>query len=210
MDRQKICSFFGTESVNVYVYLAEAWKDKGFRVLINDCTEDGQMMQIFSPFALGQQEIRKLYFARKVEQCNWGAYDIVLNICGFRYDEKIVEYSDNIYIVTDMEKRNVLETAAIVNQMKRSFYIIYIENTEHNTVRADFYIHPRARDKCKGYYVMDVSRDDAWNSLKIQYNGVFEKKRMSKSFFDMVQSITSLGSSEWRKESEKERKAGCI
>lgn len=208
MNRQQIYSFLGVECV-LYLYLAEEFKNKGYRVLVNDWTKEGAVAQDFCPMAfynekMERQEIRRLHFGRQLQSCDWEGYDIVLNILGFGCDEEIEKHSDVIYLITDMAKRSLLKAAGIVKRMKKDFFLIYIEDSQQNIGyrHAEFYLQPGYL--CKGYYVMDVSNSDMSNLFKIQYNGVFEQNSISERCGDVLRSITT---SEWKgKKNEKAKK----
>lgn len=197
MSGQQVFSFFGVECV-LYLYLAEEFKNKGYRVLVNDWTKEGAVAQDFCPMEfcnekIGKQEIRRLHFGRRLQNCDWEEYDIVLNIFGFSCDEEIEKYSDVIYLITDMAKRSLLKMAGIVKRMEKDFFLIYIEDLQQSIGyrHAELYLRPGYR--CKGRYIVDVSSSDVSNLFKIQYNGMFEQSCISERCGDVIRFITTVG-----------------
>ena len=125
----RVC-FYGADAAQIVMLVARLLAVCDKQVLIVDLSNDMQVYgNVSYPGENGIIEIKKVNYARTTKFVDY-EFDIIIYVVGTRYDSRIINRCDYIYIVHDMSRQSRGVCAEGLYACKKPVTLIYTEFVE--------------------------------------------------------------------------------
>lgn len=157
----RVC-FYGADAAQIVMLVARLLAVCDKQVLIVDLSNDMQVYgNVSYPGENGIIEIKKVNYARTTKFVDY-EFDIIIYVVGTRYDSRIINRCDYIYIVHDMSRQSRGVCAEGLYACKKPVTLIYTEFVEGmkeelsgNTVENILKIEYSPKDKAALYRLVE-------------------------------------------------------
>lgn len=193
----KIINFYGMEDLaDIYLYMATILSRLGKKVLVIDNSKEHLFSECIPglPDASGIVEFRYISYMKdkQYDEDFFFLYDVILNICGYNYDEEMDEKSDFSYVIMDYQKVHFLKFQSIAQRLMHEYRVIYrdFSNERYNAQYIEFSMGAE-RSRIIDRYVISLAPQDYTNMMQVQYSMIFFFEHLSLSYRQVLADITA-------------------
>lgn len=198
----KVFGFVGIESYDIVFALGCVASSLGRKVLVVDNSRDGAFACIV-PFGVGKDctvnyydiDVARDTLLHSIDYDD--EYDYVITYLGDNITCRDISACDEVYLVTDYQKHNILRLSQLELQDEQCRYLIYRERV---TARVDLrFIQEKLSPLSitdETSYLVSESQADYDNMVMLQYNNVLRKFFISESVGSFIIDVLNVDFSE--------------